>query len=168
MPKLCSVCLCKCTRSLRKQAAASFPDERMPATRFPGAGCYCGRIGRAGHFSCCRMRKGTAASRAAPSFNSSSCHSAESLQQTITWFLYFISALSPCFLGEAKFPSETLLREADCSRGLTPDPLRQEGSIVGPGGRSRWIENRPAFQNYLNLSAPLLWLCKGHIKSRNI
>lgn len=86
MPKLC---LCKCTRCLRKQAAASFPDKRMPATHFPGAGCYCGRIGRAGHFSCCRMHMGTA-----PSFTSSTCHSSESLQQTMTWFLYFISALS--------------------------------------------------------------------------
>lgn len=61
-----------------------------------------------------------------------------------------------------------MLLEANSSRGLTLAPLRQEDSLVGPVGRSRWIGKWPAFQNYLNTNPLLLWLCKSLKKSRNV
>lgn len=99
--------------------------------------------------------------------SSSTCHSAELLHQTITWFPYFAIALSLFPQGSQVSIGNSAVESWFCQRSNSR-PLRQESSTVSPVGRSRWIESQPALQNYLNLNAPLLWLCKGHIKSWNI
>lgn len=93
---------------------------------------------------------------------SSTCHFSELLHQTTTWFPYFVIVIvipqeSQVSIGNSAVESRF------CQRSDSR-PLRQEGSTVGPVGRSRWIESQPALQNYLNLNVPLLWLCKGYIK----
>lgn len=118
----------------------------------------------------CRVRRANPSAMANPSWPSTlpaSLVTAELLHQTITWFPYFAIALSLFPQGSQVSIGNSAVESWFCQRSNSRT-LRQEGSTVSPVGRSRWIESQPALQNYLNLNSPLLWLCKGHIKSWNI
>lgn len=136
VPKLCSVCLCKVTRSIQKQAAASLPVTCVPAVRFPSAGLYQGWIEIRTVFllqGVHRLSHRQGSSELTKCFTSNACHSSESLKQTIIWFLYFISNLS-LFPQESQISIENLAMGSwFFQRSHTRPP--QAGLV----GKSKWI-----------------------------
>lgn len=124
---VCSVCLCKGTGSLWKEAAAFLPDTNVPAAQVP-----CAR-----HLLWLHLREQhrfmqdvqgwmhshqQGKSKLTEYPTSSTCQSSELAHQTISWFLYLVTALSLFPQGSQVSIGNSAMKSWFCQRFNSRSP----------------------------------------------
>lgn len=127
-----------------KGAAALLPDTHLPATQVPRGRRYCGCIWESRTVFCrvCKVHSPPQGrSKLTKYLTSSTCHSSELLQQTITWFLYFVIALSLCPQGSQVSIGNSAMESWFCQRSNSRPPQagRQHS---GPSGKKQ-MDRKP-------------------------